>query len=81
VKDEQGTSAVEFAIVALPFFLFVLGLIGVGLYFFTMSSLSSGVEAAHDRSAPATRKRPRSTRASSKASSAPPPAATSTAAS
>ncbi len=46
VKDEQGTSAIEFAIVALPFFLFVLGLIGVGLYFFTMSSLSYGVEAA-----------------------------------
>jgi Flp pilus assembly protein TadG len=46
VKDEQGAAAVEFAIVALPFFLFVLGLIGVGLYFFTMSSLSYGVEAA-----------------------------------
>jgi Flp pilus assembly protein TadG len=46
VKDEQGTSAIEFAIVALPFFLFVLGLIGVGLYFFTMSSLSYGVEDA-----------------------------------
>jgi Flp pilus assembly protein TadG len=45
-KDEQGTSAIEFAIVATPFFLFVLGLIGVGLYFFTMSSLSYGVEAA-----------------------------------
>jgi Flp pilus assembly protein TadG len=46
VKDEQGVSAIEFAIVATPFFLFVLGLIGVGLYFFTMSSLSYGVEAA-----------------------------------
>ena len=46
VKNEQGTSAVEFGIVALPFFLFTLGLIGVGLYFFTMSSLSYGVEAA-----------------------------------
>ncbi len=46
VKDERGTSAVEFAIVAMPFFLFVLGLIGVGLYFFTMSSLAYGVEAA-----------------------------------
>jgi Flp pilus assembly protein TadG len=46
VKDEQGAAAIEFAIVALPFFLFVLGLIGVGLYFFTTSALTSGVEAA-----------------------------------
>jgi hypothetical protein len=46
VKDEHGASAVEFAIVALPFFLFVLGLIGIGLYFFTMNSLEYGVEAA-----------------------------------
>lgn len=36
----------EFAIVATPFFLFVLGLIGLGLYFFTMNSLTYGVEAA-----------------------------------
>ncbi len=46
VKDERGASAVEFAIVATPFFLFVLGLLGLGLYFFTMSSLEYGVEAA-----------------------------------
>jgi Flp pilus assembly protein TadG len=46
IKDERGTSAVEFAIVATPFFLFVLGLLGLGLYFFTMSSLAYGVEAA-----------------------------------
>jgi Flp pilus assembly protein TadG len=46
VKDEQGTSAIEFAIVATPFFLFVLGLLGVGLYYFTASSLEYGVEAA-----------------------------------
>ena len=45
-RDEQGASAVEFAIVALPFFVFVLGLIGMGLYFFTMSSLEYGAEAA-----------------------------------
>jgi Flp pilus assembly protein TadG len=46
VKDERGTSAIEFAIVATPFFLFVLGLIGLGLYFFTMSSLEYGAESA-----------------------------------
>jgi hypothetical protein len=45
-RDERGTSAIEFGIVALPFFLFVLGLIGIGLYFFTMSSLEYGVEVA-----------------------------------
>jgi len=46
VKDERGVAAVEFAIVATPFFLFVLGLLGIGLYYFTMSSLEYGVEAA-----------------------------------
>jgi Flp pilus assembly protein TadG len=29
-NDEQGATAVEFGLVALPFFLFVLGLIGIG---------------------------------------------------
>ena len=46
VRDELGTAAIEFAIVATPFFFFTLGLIGLGLYFFTMSSLEYGVEAA-----------------------------------
>src|SRR4029079_6502236 len=45
-RDARGTSAIEFGIVALPFFFFVVGLIGVGLYFFTMSSLEYGAEAA-----------------------------------
>ena len=44
--NEQGSAAVEFAIVAVPFFLFVLGTLGVGLYFFTANSLEHGVEAA-----------------------------------
>ncbi len=46
IRDQRGTSAIEFGIVAAPFFMFTLGLIGVGLYFFTMSSLEYGVEAA-----------------------------------
>jgi Flp pilus assembly protein TadG len=46
VRDERGASAIEFAMVALPFFMFTLGLIGIGLYFFTMSSLAYGAEAA-----------------------------------
>jgi Flp pilus assembly protein TadG len=39
-------AAVEFAMLALPFFLFILGVIGMGLYFFTNSSLDYAVETA-----------------------------------
>jgi hypothetical protein len=46
VRDQRGTSAIEFAMVALPFLFFTVGLIGIGLYFFTMTSLSYGAEAA-----------------------------------
>lgn len=44
--NDRGAAAIEFALVALPFFLIVLGILGVGLYFFTISSLDHGVEAA-----------------------------------
>ena len=46
VRDHRGMAAVEFAMVALPFLFFTVGLIGIGLYFFTMSSLAYGAEAA-----------------------------------
>ena len=46
LANEDGTAAIEFGAVALPFLLFVLGIIGYGLYFFTDSSLAHGVEAA-----------------------------------
>jgi Flp pilus assembly protein TadG len=46
LRNDHGATAIEFAIVAVPFFMFVLGTIGVGLYFFTTSSLEHGVEAA-----------------------------------
>jgi Flp pilus assembly protein TadG len=46
LRNERGAAAIEFAIVAVPFFMFVLGIIGIGLYFFTTSSLEHGVEAA-----------------------------------
>ena len=46
LRNDDGSAAVEFAIVALPFFLFVLGIIGIGLYFFASNSLEYGVEAA-----------------------------------
>jgi hypothetical protein len=45
-RNERGTAAVEFAVVALPFFLFVFSIIGVGLYFFTSHALENGVESA-----------------------------------
>lgn len=42
--DEAGSSAVEFAIVATPFLMFIFGLIGCALYFFTTSSIESGMD-------------------------------------
>ncbi|MFA5901932.1 MAG: TadE/TadG family type IV pilus assembly protein [Hyphomicrobium sp.] len=44
--NEDGAAAIEFAMIALPFLLFILGVIGYGLYFFTNSSLEYGVETA-----------------------------------
>lgn len=46
LRNERGSAAVEFAIVAIPFFLFFLGIIGMGLYFYTDSALEHGVSAA-----------------------------------
>jgi len=46
LRSERGTAAVEFAIVAVPFFLFVFSIMGIGLYFFTTNALEHGVEAA-----------------------------------
>jgi Flp pilus assembly protein TadG len=45
-KDHSGASAVEFAIVGMPFLLFLYGIIGVGLYFFTSFTLENGLEQA-----------------------------------
>ncbi len=46
LRNDRGSAAVEFALVAVPFFMFILGIIGVGLFFFTSNSLEHGVEAA-----------------------------------
>jgi len=43
-KDEKGATAIEFAAVAVPFFMFVFGLIGTSLYFFLMTSLDRGMD-------------------------------------
>lgn len=45
-RNEAGTTAIEFAAVAAPFFLFAFGIMGIGLQFFTNSSLEHGAETA-----------------------------------
>jgi Flp pilus assembly protein TadG len=42
--DDAGATAVEFAIVATPFLMFIFGLIGCALYFFTTSSIENGMD-------------------------------------
>ena len=45
-KDESGATAIEFGAVALPFFMLIFGILGIGLHFFTTSSLEHAVESA-----------------------------------
>lgn len=45
-RDTSGATAVEFAMVALPFVMMLFGIIGVGLYFFTTFTLENAVEQA-----------------------------------
>jgi Flp pilus assembly protein TadG len=42
-KDTQAASAVEFALVALPFIFMLMGAIQIGLYYMVQSSLDTGV--------------------------------------
>jgi Flp pilus assembly protein TadG len=44
--DRSGATALEFAIVALPFVMFLYGIIGIGLFFFTTFALENGLEQA-----------------------------------
>lgn len=44
--DTGGASAIEFAFTAMPFLLFIFGIMITGLQFFTMNSLEHGVESA-----------------------------------
>lgn len=44
--NDDGAAAIEFALVAMPFLLFVFGLIGYGLYFFNSTMLEYGAEVA-----------------------------------
>ncbi len=45
-RDDDGATAVEFAMVALPFLLMLYGIIGVGLFYFTTFSLENAIEQA-----------------------------------
>jgi Flp pilus assembly protein TadG len=45
-RDASGVTAIEFAMVALPFLMLLFGIIGVGLYFFTTFSMENAVEQA-----------------------------------
>lgn len=46
LTNDDGASAIEFGMVGLPFLLFVLGIIGFGLFFLNTSFLQYGVESA-----------------------------------
>ena len=46
LADDSGTTAIEFGMVATPFFMMLFGIIAVGLYFFTMFTLENAVEGA-----------------------------------
>lgn len=45
-RDDKGVTALEFGLVAAPFFMLLYGIIGVGLYFFTTFTLENAVEQA-----------------------------------
>ncbi len=45
-SDARGVTAIEFAMVAMPFMMLLFGIIGVGLYFFTTFTLENAVEQA-----------------------------------
>jgi Flp pilus assembly protein TadG len=43
-KNEGGSTAIEFAMVSIPFFFLVFALFGFALYFFVMNSLDKGMD-------------------------------------
>lgn len=46
LQRDDGTTAIEFAMVAVPFFMFIFGLMGVSTYFFIMTSIEKGMDQA-----------------------------------
>ncbi|MEO0672538.1 MAG: TadE/TadG family type IV pilus assembly protein [Pseudomonadota bacterium] len=45
-RDERGVTAVEFALIAMPFFALVFGIMAVSLFFFTTFALENAIETA-----------------------------------
>ncbi len=45
-RDRSGVTAIEFGLIAVPFMMFMMGIIGVGLMFFITFSLENAVEQA-----------------------------------
>jgi Flp pilus assembly protein TadG len=45
-RDEDGVTAIEFAMVGVPFFMMLFGIMGVGLYFFSVFNLENSIEQA-----------------------------------
>lgn len=45
-RNERGTTALEFGIVALPFMMFLFGIINVGLLYFTTFTIENATEGA-----------------------------------
>lgn len=43
-ENRDGTTAIEFGLIAMPFFLFLFGIIAVGLKYFTENALEHAVE-------------------------------------
>jgi Flp pilus assembly protein TadG len=43
-RQEDGSTAIEFAMVSIPFFILVFALFGFALYFFVMNSLDKGMD-------------------------------------
>lgn len=46
LRREEGTTAIEFAMVAVPFFMFIFGIMAVSTYFFIMTSIEKGMDQA-----------------------------------
>lgn len=45
-RDSSGTTAIEFAMVGVPFFMLLFGILGIGLFFFTTFALENAVDRA-----------------------------------
>lgn len=45
-RNQDGTAAIEFAMVGVPFLMFIFGLIGVAFYFFITNSVEKGMDQA-----------------------------------